>query len=211
MGIAVLAVSALGLASCTVTASGNPIPDQVNSSENPTSGNSPSSEDPPDDELPSDGAPKVENPLDASHFEENPCDALTPDQANELNVSTTGTRADTSFGKGCLWRNEETGGATAIGFLSTVKRGLSETYRSYSKGEFEYFEPIEDLEGFPAVAWDTKSENPTNQCSVTVGVTDQLTLQTLTELSRENVGEKNPCEVGLLATSEMLTTMKARS
>lgn len=209
--IAIIAVSAMGLAACTAPAAGNPVPDQVNSTEAPTSETPSTGENPSDDELPSDGAPKVENPIDVRHFEQNPCDALTPQQANKLNVEATGTRADTSFGNGCMWRNTETGGSAIISFLSKAKRGLSDTYRSHENGEFEYFEPIDDLEGFPAAAWDTDSATPVNQCSVTVGITDQLSMQTLTELSRDNVGQKDPCEVGVTVTGEFLTTIKAMS
>ncbi|MGB3441835.1 MAG: DUF3558 domain-containing protein [Actinophytocola sp.] len=205
--IAIIAVSAIGLAACTTTAAGNPIPDQVKSGHAPTSEPPSTDENPPGDELPSDGAPKVENPLDVSHFEQNPCDALTPQQANTLNVEATGTRADTNFGNGCMWRNPETGGSAIISFLSKAKRGLSDTYRSNKNGEFKYFEPIDDIEGFPAVAWDTDSESPTNQCSVTVGITDQLSMQTLTELSSDNIGQKDPCEVGVTVTGEFLTTI----
>jgi hypothetical protein len=203
--IALVAAGLAVLAACTTTAEGNPIPDQVNSSTTPPSEAS------PDDELPTDGAPKVENPLDASHFEQNPCDALTPEQAGALNVDPTGTRADTTFGAGCLWRNPQSGGSTIIGFLTTVKTGLSDTYRSHDRGEFTYFEPIDDLEGFPAVAWATDTDKPTRACSITAGITDELAIQIRTELSRDNVGQKDPCEAGVMATGKMLTTMKAGS
>jgi hypothetical protein len=214
--VAVIAVSVAGLTACTTTAVGNPVPDQVNSTENPTS-ESPSSggstsEDPPsDDDLPSDGAPKVENPIDASHFEQNPCDALTSEQANRLNVDPTGRSSETSQGPSCHWRNPETGGATAMGFLSTTKRGLSETYRSHKNGDFKYFKPIPDLEGFPAVAFDTQSSSPTTSCSVTVGVSDELSFQTLTELSAANIGQRDPCEVAEMATREMAKTIREGS
>ena len=203
--LTVIATCIAGLTACTTTAEGNPIPDRVNSTDAPTS------ESPTDDDLPSDGAPKVENPIDVSHFEQNPCEVLTPEQANTLNVDPEGTRADITFGTGCMWRNPESGGGTIISFLSKVKNGLSDTYRSHSRGEFTYFDPIEDLEGFPAVAWATDTEKPTSACSITVGITDQLAIQTQTELSRNNVGHKDPCEAGALATGKMLATMKAAS
>lgn len=202
--IAVVAAGVVSLTACTTTAEGNPVPDRVNSTEV-------SSSEAPDDELPSDGAPKVENPIDVSHFEQKPCDALTAEQANALNVDPKGTRADISFGAGCLWRNPASGGGVIINFLSKAKDGLSDTYRSNNRGEFKYFEPIEDLEGFPAAAWATDTEEPTSDCSITVGITDQLAIQTRTELSRNNVGHKDPCEAGMTATGKMLATMKAAS
>jgi hypothetical protein len=202
---AAVIASLAGLAACTTAAEGNPIPDRVNSTDTSTS------ETPVGDELPSDGAPKVANPIDASHFEQNPCDVLTPEQANGLNVAAEGTRSDTSFGPGCAWRNPETGGNFHFGILTATKRGLSDTYRSNKNGKFTYFEPIADLEGSPAVAFDTDEKNPTIQCSVVVGLTDQLTIQTLTQLSRANVGQTDPCEVAVMATGEAMKTIKAES
>ena len=203
--ISVAAACVVG-AGCTTTAAGVPVPDRVNSTGAPTS-----EEPPPDEELPSDGAPKVENPIDASHFAENPCDALTPDQASGLNVEPEGTRSDTAFGPGCAWRNPDTGSNFHFGVLTKTKRGLSDTYRSNESGEFTYFDPIADLEGFPAVAFDTDEKKPTIQCSVVVGLTDELTIQTLTQLSRANVGQRDPCEAAIMATGETMKTIKAES
>jgi hypothetical protein len=203
--VAVIAASVAVLTACTTTAEGNPIPDRVNSTEAPTS------ENPGNDELPSDGAPKVENPIDATHFEDNPCDALTPAQASGLNVQPDGQPADTDFGEGCIWRNPDTGGATGISFLSSVRRGLSIAYAEDDAGYYKYFKPIDDLEGFPAAIFDTGTDKPTSQCSITVGLADDLAFQTLTNLSRANIGKKDPCEAGVTATREMLKTIKANS
>jgi hypothetical protein len=204
-GAAVAAVSLVVLAACTTAAPGTPIPDQVNSTETPTSGDSPT------EELPSNGAPKVENPIDATHFEQNPCDALTPAQASRLNVPPEGQAADTEFGGGCIWRNPDSGGATGISFLSSVRRGLSIAYAEESAGYYRYFKPIDDLEGFPAAIFDTGTDKPTSQCSITVGLSDDLAFQTLTNLSRANIGKTDPCEAGVMATREMLKTIKANS
>ncbi|MGH3481511.1 MAG: DUF3558 family protein, partial [Nocardioidaceae bacterium] len=51
-----------------------------------------SSDEPPDtsssgeDELPSNGAPEVENPIDASEFEQQPCRMLTDAQARQAGL-----------------------------------------------------------------------------------------------------------------------------
>lgn len=209
--LAVISLSAIGLAACTNAAEGNPIPDRATTagelpSEPGTTGEKPSST----GELPSDGAPKVENPIDAGQFEEQPCDALTTAQATELNVGPEGELADTEFGKGCLWRNAETGGATSIAFMSNIRRGLSIVYGEEKAGYYKYFEPTE-LEGFPAVISNKGEGRPTANCSLTVGLSDELAFLTVTNLSRDNIGAKDPCEVGMLATGEMLKTIKANS
>ena len=196
------------LTGCTTMSPGTPLPTPASSTDETPS--SRPSEPGGGDELPSDGAPKVPNPIDASHFEQNPCDSLTPSQAQGLDLGA-GKRLDTSFGRGCNWRNSETGGSVSIDFSSEDKRGLSSAYRSANKGEFTYFEPIDDIEGHPAVAYDITAGKPTTACFVAVGVTDELTFSTMVTLSPSNVGEKEPCETSAMVAGMMLKNMQERS
>jgi hypothetical protein len=200
-----LLVATLGLivvAGCTTTSEGAPLPDSTSTSEAPSSGESPS------DDLPSDGAPEVEDPLDASHFEQNPCDALTSEDAEALNVPTPGEPTEVAFGKGCRWRNKQTQGVVGIQFYSTDKRGLSSVYREAKGSDFPYFEPIADIEGLPAVAYDPETAKPTGDCSVAVGVTDQLAFAVQLDLSSANTGQKDPCTVAAQAAGMMAKTMR---
>lgn len=206
LGFIAIAFSLTVLAGCTTTSAGTPLPTPASSTENTPSSTSPEN----DDELPSDGAPKVPNPIDASHFEQNPCDALTPTQAQGLDLGS-GKRQDTSFGRGCNWRNAEAGGSVSIDFASEDKRGISSAYRSGNKGEFGYFEPIDDIEGHPAVAYDITSGTPTAACFVAVGVTDELVFSTMVALSPSNVGKKDPCETSAMVAGIMLKNMQGRS
>jgi hypothetical protein len=208
--MAIAVVSAAGLAACTTTTAGTPAPPRGIPSTEAT-GEVPSSGEQPDDDLPSDGAPKVDTPLDAGRFEQDPCQALTSEQTQSLGMKAPGARSDDSFGNGCAWRNPETGGSVHLSFLSTDKRGLSSAYRSNDRGDFTYFEPLGDIEGHPAVAFDIRSDKPTAACSVAVGLTDQLVISILTNLSGNNIGQKDPCEVGAMVAGKMLQTMKGDS
>lgn len=205
--LTVIIATLMALTACTTAAAGNPTPDQTTSTQtgNPSSPD----ETQPTDDLPSDGAPKVENPIDAGRFEQSPCDVLTAAQADELRIGPEGTRADTDIGNGCTWHNSKTGGDLAIGFLTNYDQGLSSLYRAHNLGDFEYFEPIANLEGFPAVAWDSDDKKPVSDCTISVGLTDNLSMQSTTGLSRDNVGEVDPCEVAAMATGKMLVTMRA--
>jgi hypothetical protein len=190
-------------AGCTTTSGGTPLPDPNSTADAPSS-DEPSASAGGD---PSNGAPKVENPLDVSQFEQNPCDALTPEQAQELKVPATGELEDNGFGKTCYWRNSETGGMVGLHFFSEIKGGLSSVYLDAESKDFAYFEPIEDIEGYPAAAYDTKVEDPTTSCSVAVGVTDDLSFTVQVGLSNANVGQKEPCEVTAWATGMVMKTM----
>jgi hypothetical protein len=202
------ALAAVVLVACTTTAAGNPVRDTTSSGEVELT-TSPEEQPNSNDDLPSDGAPKVTDPLDASHFEENPCDVLNADQARQLNVDGQGERSDTSFGLGCRWQSAESNGNTSINFMSKDERGLSSTYRSYEEGEFQYFEPIADIEGQPAVALHPEDKNPKATCAIVVGLTDELAFMNITNLSSNNVGHKDPCESAVTAMTFMVQTIKA--
>jgi len=183
---------------CTVPSAGTPLPA---SSVQPPSGS--------DGDLPSDGAPKVENPLEASHFERKPCDVLTSEDAETLNIPPTGEqKSNPAIGESCLWYNHDTGGSLAATFYSKDKGGLSSVYREARTESWAYFERIDDIEGHPAVAFTLKEEKPEYGCVVVVGLTDQLTFSADVALSDANVGKSEPCPLAAKAAGMMVRTMQ---
>ena len=195
-----LALAVLVMAAgCTVTSAGTPRPASTEAT----------SDDPAGSEgLPSDGAPKVEDPLDVSHFEQNPCDALTPEDAKELNVPVTGEQGGDAFGETCNWRNSQTRGYLSVSFFSGDPRGLSSVYREAEGVGWPYFEPVDDIEGHPAAAFSTSEAKPTITCVVVVGVTDQLVFTTHVSLSDANIDKVDPCEMAAKAAGMMMRTMQ---
>ncbi len=211
----VFAFVSLGVlaAGCTVTSAGTPSPGATQPAGTSTESSSSSGEPAPqpNDELPSDGAPGVEDPMDVTQFEQDPCRALTAAQARELNVPTTGKATEIAFGKGCTWMNTDSGGQTTIQFFSSDERGLSSIYREAKGSDFEYFEPIDDIEGYPAVEYNIDEENPDTDCTVAVGVTDRLAFTNTTWLSSNNVGHDEPCDVAVRVTTMMMKTMQGEA
>lgn len=192
-----LVIAVLGMlvvSGCTTTSPGTPLPGSSTGSS-------------ADSDLPTDGAPKVENPLDVSRFEQKPCDVLTPEDAEELNIPATGEQEGDSLGETCYWRNTQTRGSLAASFFSGDKRGLSSVYQEAKGSDFPYFEPIGDVEGHPAVAYNTEEEAPRTDCTVAVGLSDQLVFTARVALSDANLGRRKPCEVAADAAGMMMKTM----
>ncbi|TDV50715.1 DUF3558 domain-containing protein [Actinophytocola oryzae] len=197
----VVATLTLAVASgCTTTSAGSPFPGS--SVKTSTSGDTGS-----DGDLPTDGAPEVADPLDVSRFEQNPCEALTAEQTRTLNIPATGEPLDDAVGKGCAWENTETHGAANIRFSSEDERGLSSVYREARGSAWAYFEQIGDIEGHPAVAFDPDTKEPRDDCTVAVGVSDQLVFGVRVDLSDDNIDKKNPCDVTAQVASMMMRTM----
>jgi hypothetical protein len=158
------------------------------------------------DDLPTDGAPKVGDPLDTTAFQKDPCRALTPAQSEGLNVGAAGQSNDGPLGKGCEWSNQETRGKTNVVFLDKDPRGLSAEYKVAEK--FAYFDELEPIDGYPAIARDGVDDRPRGYCTVVVGVSNEIAFETNLQLSLENVGKKDPCEVAAEVAGMALQTMK---
>lgn len=195
------------VAGCTSTLAGTPVAGPGATSDAPQS-TDPTDDPPPEDDLPSDGAPKVEEPLVVAQYEQNPCAMLSADQTQALNVPATGEPTEVAFGKGCIWRNAESGGRVEVQFFSTIRRGLSAVYREAKANSFPYFERIDDIEGYPAVAFDLGSDKPTARCAISVGVSDQLVFTARGYLSDENIGRADPCQKTAEAVGMMMKTMR---
>ncbi|MGB3443349.1 MAG: DUF3558 domain-containing protein, partial [Actinophytocola sp.] len=163
-----------------------------------------------EEELPFAGAPKVDNPLDTTRYEQDPCKTLTADQTQPLNLPTTGeTEEDVLLGVGCTWFNEETRGEAEIVFIIGDPRGLSPEYDANKEGKWEYFKALPKIEGYPAVIRLKFDQRNTGNCTVVVGVADDLAVELNLVLSQANAGQKDPCEVAVQIAGLALQTMKA--
>jgi hypothetical protein len=207
-------VSLLGMAlvvGCTTTSEGTPNPDPGASSSG-SEQHPPSSEDPSGGDLPSDGAPNIEDPLDISQFLADPCLALTAEQTEDLGVPQTGESSEETLGKVCIWRNPETRGLTSIAMIEKYRRGLSAAYLANEQGKYAYFEPLAPIEGYPAVAYDSSDERDLGICAVGVGVANDLMFELSLQLSTDNIAKKkDPCETAVVVAGMVLRTMKEGS
>jgi hypothetical protein len=190
-------------AGCTVTTSGNGTPATVPDTKAPST--SPESA---SDELPTDGAPKVENPLETSTFEQDPCLSLTSVQTQNLNLSPSGSPVDMPLGKACEWRNDATKSEAQVGFLNEDPRGLSAEYRAEKAGRLKVFIELPPIEGHPAVVRGAIDDREAGGCTVVVGASDEIAFEVVIRLPEAEAGEKDPCEMAAEVAEMALETMK---
>jgi|SRR6476469_1583354 len=199
-----LAASIIGLvfvSACTTISPGEsqPVTSTATNSSRSSGGNG--------EELPFAGAPKVDDPLDTSRYEQDPCRALTADQTESLNLPRTGkTMENVALGVGCSWRNSDTWGEAEIVFIVGDPRGLSPEYESKTQGEFPDFEELPKIEEYPAITRKGPGEN--GDCTVVVGVADDMAFESNIQLSRDNIGKKEPCQVASQVAGLAIQTMK---
>lgn len=155
------------------------------------------------------GAPKVDDPLDTSRFEADPCQTLGADQTQPLNLPATGEpMAHVALGVGCEWKNTESRGYAQIIFADEGQDGLSAEYQADADGDWEYFEELPDIEGYPAITRAGSDSRDVGHCIVVVGVADDLVFESIAQLSERNVGHKDPCVMAAQAAGLALQTMK---
>ncbi|MBB1157592.1 DUF3558 domain-containing protein [Amycolatopsis sp. DR6-1] len=179
------------------------------------SGSSPAQSPAPGKTLPYGGAPKVEHPLPASVLSTHPCDsALTPDQvASLLGQKRQGAhRDDPSLGTECQWSNDETGALATVLYATKLSDGLSAVFAN-SKPQATLWRPLPLVQGFPAVAHSTfKQESVVKSfCQVSVGISDQKTVDASVSLGDSQVGKKDPCDAAAILADMVVTNLKQKA
>jgi hypothetical protein len=202
----------LGLAlltSCITTSEGTPRPTPTNdaTAESPTG-----SEEPQGDELPFAGAPKVNDPLETTRYQQDPCLGLTTAQTEELNVNSPGEPRDGALGNACTWGGKDDRRALVeLAFLDEYPFGLSAAYQANEDGKYDFFVVLPPIEGYPAVAFAGTDDRHNGGCAVAVGVSDEIAFGVMIRLSTANVDEKDPCKTAAMVAGMALRTMKAGS
>jgi hypothetical protein len=204
-----LVVPILGLAvasACTVTSAGEPHPESETGS--PSSNSAPPTSS-SEGELPFAGTPKVNDPLDTSIYEQDPCKSLTAAQTQSLNLPSSGTvNNDVALGIGCNWSNPDTRGEVKINFIVDDPRGLSPEYKANEDGKWKYFEEVPDIEGHPAVIRGAIDDRDLGYCTLIVGTADDMAFATIVQLPLADGGTDDPCKAAAEVAGLALQTMK---
>lgn len=160
--------------------------------------------------LPYAGAPRVEDPLDTSRFEQDPCQALSSAQAVDLEVEWPGESRDAPLGKACTWRSQNDSRALVeVASQDKYPHGLSAVYQAEEDGKWAFFTELDPVEGYPAVSYGQVDQRDTGGCRVEVGLSDEIAFDVVLQLSATNVGKKDPCETAAMVAGMVVETMKA--
>jgi hypothetical protein len=111
-------------AGCTTTTSGQARP---TADDDATVGSTTASSD--EDDLPTNGAPKVDDPIDTARFQEDPCLSFTAAQSGELDLGAAGTSFNGPLGRACRWENPSTRGEVQVRFLDDDRVGSARSTR----------------------------------------------------------------------------------
>jgi hypothetical protein len=196
--------AALLLAGCSDTEPGTPNP--------ATSGPAESSQSTsPTDDVPAHGAPKVDNPLDLSHFTtQEPCDVISEAEMTEFFGS--GVTGEPDIGAAttkCAWHVPR----GQAGVIVTLTRGsafsLSALYSN--RDDMAVFDELAPASGYPAVSYNLGDERPQGRCTIRVGTSDTQTVDVSLALSEDKIGQIDPCEATHEVASTVIDNIKERN
>jgi hypothetical protein len=203
--ITLVCVSLLAFAaSCTDKTNGTASP-----SANPS--NQSSSPSPSSEGVPGPGVPKVETPLDVSHFQQTPCDSLTSSESQELLGRDVIAKpvVDDPAGPTCNWDVPAVSQAgVGVTYFKKTQLGLTGIYQS--KGTtYPFFEPLEPIDGYPTVAFGTVDErNTKGRCLLALGTSDTQQVDIAISLSEGNISKEDPCKAAHEVAAKVLTNLR---
>ncbi|MFF0144378.1 uncharacterized protein DUF3558 [Amycolatopsis sulphurea] len=152
------------------------------------------------------GAPKVPSPLPTQKLIADPCTALGDSDAASLGLKTPGKPNGQSLA-GCNWHSTRfPGNGITISPLTPNKNGLGDLYSN--KATYKYFEPT-TIAGYPGVFGSPLADDRSNGvCSLTVGVTDQLSVSVVTVVTAGK-NHSDPCGALNKVSTAMVNHLKS--
>ncbi|MGH3623434.1 MAG: DUF3558 domain-containing protein [Sciscionella sp.] len=163
------------------------------------------------------GAPHVANPLKIDKYVRNPCSVLSNQQLKELkssiSMATTGKARSTPGGRTCSYASLDDFSLAqgSIGFITTGG-GLSAVYAD--RRNLGIFRQIPPIEGYPAAINDLTDQTKEGSCRISVGVTDQATVEIILDISdygNKPANSTTPCVPAQKLAQVAIRSMKGGS
>lgn len=162
--------------------------------------------------LPHSGAPKVAAPIaDTSTWESDPCTMLSAEQIQSLGMKPPEPkREDQQTGPGCYWEfdAESVSGFSADIATAGGGQGISNLYQHKEQGTAKVFEELPAIEGHPAVVAMAEDARGDGECSVAVGLRDDLVMGVTMTADPSIEQGKDPCGWAVKLATAAVQTMK---
>lgn len=162
--------------------------------------------------LPHSGAPKVENPIDTTKWESDPCAVITAEQLSAAGFPSAEVEEDLNSAGGshtCDWTwLNELSSATGRFAMDSIEDGLSHFYSRNAEGTLEAFEPLSSIEDYPAVIAMTDDVRENGECSVDIGLRDDSLYIIQMTADSDSRWYEDPCKAAQELATLAVQTMK---
>jgi hypothetical protein len=205
LGGVVLSACAL-IGGCTSTTGGTANPANSESSPGTSSAAGPTGD-----------VPKVTTPLDVTKYETDTCGLVPGDELATLKFTDPGepsprdSTPEGQSGPSCGWKIHGEGISLLV-IIGTGNRdagagGLTGIQAAYERPNsiIKFVERAPDIEGQPALYFDIHDRRPAGNCSMAIGVTDDLAVAVFSEGYE---GQQDSCDAAQSAAAAMVKTLK---
>jgi hypothetical protein len=153
-------------------------------------------------------APKVPAALPTDTILSDPCQGISSTQADTIGLVPQGIPKTLPYdGKGCNWKSAtDTSNEVAIAPLAVSKNGMNDIYANNALHKFQLFQPL-TIAGYPAAKVELAGDQSTGNCTLWVGVTDQLAVQ-VEALISFGINKTNPCPIATKVAEAMIEHLK---
>ncbi|ANN14351.1 hypothetical protein SD37_00885 [Amycolatopsis orientalis] len=155
------------------------------------------------------GAPAVKDPItNTAAVEADPCSAIPAAELEAITGKIKRSRTeDMTAGKGCTWVLELSPNTINAGLVTGNKEGLGTLYAQHAAGSLTTFKPVDPIDGYPAVVYANGGEGKGN-CTLAVGVRDDLVYNVIPRLSNEHPSFADPCGMATKVAAAAIKNLK---
>ncbi|SDK27435.1 Protein of unknown function [Actinopolyspora mzabensis] len=150
---------------------------------------------------------EIENPKDAASLA--PCELLPNDVATTLGMEADGennpNELKPSLPDICRWENVENS-FTTVSLTAFSGRPIQQYYDNQSS--YGYFEKL-DISGYPAVVANTEDPASSADCAMYMAASANQVVMSSTDISPNDVGKVNPCDLSRKALKLSLPSWPA--
>ncbi|MFI6097556.1 DUF3558 domain-containing protein [Lentzea sp. NPDC051213] len=158
----------------------------------------------------SSGPPKIQNPLNVKAFEADPCGVVTSAQVQAFGVpGVTGKVNTNAVGAACVWLGASTPARMSPGVVIFPDGTNLSTILPKKDTTYEVFEPLPDIQGYPAYIALINDARKSGSCEILVGVSDEKVIAATFQSSTGSQKYADPCGASTEFANLAITTIKA--
>ncbi|MGJ7909125.1 DUF3558 domain-containing protein [Actinopolyspora sp. H202] len=150
---------------------------------------------------------EIDNPKDAIALD--PCELLSNDARTTLDMEADGESIPNDLKPSlpdiCRWENVENS-FTTVSLTAFSDRSIQQYYDN--KSTYGYFEKL-DVSGYPAVVANTEDPDNSADCAMYMAASANQVVMSSTDISPDDVGKVNPCDLSRKALKLSLPSWPA--
>lgn len=195
----ILAISLMGLAACNNPQHGSPSTPEASSKRSSNAATTSTS-------WPSE-LPRITDPVDVAPWMEHPCDVLTEQQLDDLDINTKPEPGSDTSAPSCKWGDLFDDQIVVDGDFGPDKEStIPGLYHNNELGRYAYFDPVA-IKDYPAVLYGISDDRDIGGCGMAIALRKGHTYVIGVDSNDDYPSYDEPCTVVKDVAEKIVTTM----